>query len=229
MKNKTTPLFFILLITLVSCKTSDSKTKADQYFQGDVNFIISYEPKSPEAQEFIDNYMSTQMVGTVMENKYKISEMTKALGKVTTYYYLNESRIYYDIENSDTIKWYPLDKEPGELISVTKNEKEQKKVLGAYRESVTIKYISDSPYSERHEGTYYFHPQYKLNKELYANHKSGFWNLFVNKSGSISVFNEIYVVPLYKSTHEAIEIKEREVSEEEFILNPNKAILKGEE
>ena len=76
------------------------------------------------------------------------------------------------------------------------------------------------------EGKYYYNPKYKLNKQAYSNHKSGFWNLFVNESGSISVRNEVVHKPLYTSIMEAFQIIEKKIPEDLFEIDIENKFVK---
>lgn len=221
-------LLFLFSISVIS--PSMLGQEKNNYFEGEVTFVINHKSLDPEySDEYFDFIFGTGMTGIVKEDIYKTIIESEALGTLTTYYDLTNKRVYFEESRSDTIKWVPLDEYTGELISVDRNKAERKLLLGALRESVTIEYIPDDPYVEKITGTFYFNTDHKLNKELYANHKYGFWNLFINESGSISVRNETVVYPLLISIAQVTKIEEREVSRDEFKLDPNKIVVRRED
>lgn len=209
----------------------DSSAQSSQeYFEGEVTFVIEYESLDSEVPTDYFYYLfGNSMVGIVQEKRYKTITKSLGLGVITTYYDLETKRVYMESSESDTVKWYPLDEEPGELISVQRNKEEQKYLFGELRESVTIEYLPKETFIDRIVGTYYFHPDHKLNKELYANHKYGFWNQFINESGSISIRNESYAYPLFKSIAQVTNIEEREVLDSELEFDKTKILVRGED
>ncbi|RNC86012.1 MAG: hypothetical protein ED557_04375 [Balneola sp.] len=203
---------------------------SSEYFEGEVTFSVEHESINSEIPTDYFYYLfGNSMTGIVTEKKYKTITKSLGLGISTTYYDLENKKVYMESSESDTIRWYPLDEENGELISVQRNKEEKKFLFDGLRESVTIEYIPNNPNIERIVGTFYFHPDYKLNKELYANHKYSFWNLFINESGSISIRNESYIYPLFKSIAQVTNIEEREVLDSELEFDKTKILVRGED
>ena len=229
-KVTTKGIWIVTIFLLVSsCARKASVEEPVKYFEGEVKFHVSsksLDKRIPD--EVFQNFIGESMIGIVKEDYYKTISINKQGDSILMYFDLTGLKIYYDDRSLDTIYWYPLDANPGELIDVVRNEKPKKKILGEERESITIKYISDDPYIDEYEGTYYFHPDYQLNRTLYKNHKESFWNLFVNETGAISIRNEIKAAPLYSVIYEAYEIVERDILMNEFELDSNKVIMKKE-
>ena len=141
---------------------------------------------------------------------------------------LDENVLYFECEKLDTIYKYPLDKEASKLIRIHKNEGDNLIILGDECPSLTLDYEMTDPNSifSSNQGKYYYNPKYKLNKEAYANHRVGFWNLFVNESGSISVRNEVVQKPLFKSVMEAFQIIEKKIPDELFEIDTKNKVIK---
>lgn len=197
------------------------------FFTGVVKFSIDNKSLNNNIPDQVFNDIIGQtMIGIVGANKYKVLSINSLNDTTVVLYDLKGLKIYYNYPGSDTIFWRRLDQTPGELISIRRNQKPQKEILGEIRESVTIIYQPDDEYIDRYEGTYFFNTDHKLDKKIYAGHKDSFWNMFVDEAGSISIRNEIFASPLYSSVYEAYEIIERDVSEDEFEMDKNKVIAK---
>ena len=221
-------LFHSLLLTLVILQPVSIAQETLEYFEGEVTFTSEFESLDPEIPDsYWYHVFGNSLVGVVKEDKYKTVTESETQGTITTFYDLRAKKIYIEISKSDTVKWYPLDQVDGKLISIQKNREEKKFLLGSLRESVTLEYIPDDPYLERIVSTHYFMPEHKLNKELYENHKTSFWHLFINESGSISIRNESTVYPFLKRIDQVIEIKERKVSYDELEYDKSKILIEG--
>lgn len=228
MRTKSSYIFAFLILCKFFHANSFSQ-ESHEYFEGEVTFSSEFESLDPDIPDEYWYYVfGHSLVGIVKEDKYKTITISESEGITTTYYYLREKKIYMESSKSDTIKWYPLDEESGELISVLKNKEEKKFLLGALRESVTLEYIPNDLYIEKVLSTHYYMPEHKLNKELYANHKTSFWNLFINESGSISVRNEGFIYPFLKRIDQVTNIEERYVDDSELEFDTTKVVVKGE-
>ena len=204
--------------------------KAQDYFEGEVHFKTTYKPlleNIPEAllvKEFGDT-----LVGYVQERRYIMkSNTTGASGEQTLIMLMDENMVYFVQEKSDTIFRYPIDEESDELLDVHKIEDETKTILGDDCPALILNTKSTNPESPftLSLGRYYYNPKYKLNKEAYANHKSGHWNAFVSRSGAISVRNEVRNEPIYTSIMEAFLIVPKAVPDELFDFTQyNKVIV----
>ena len=203
-------------------------TPSGVYFEGEVSFKIYNSSLDLFISDSdVEDYFGDHMVGVVAEDFYKVTSTRSGKDSVIVYYHLLDDKVYYDDRKKDTIFWSPLSKEPGRLISLTRNKMPKKEVLGEERESVTIEYEVNGRAIKNFEGTFYFHPDYRLKKSSYKGHKMDFWNLFVNETGSISIRNEVYARPLYHSIYEAYKIERRTVLQEEFDMDPNKPVVRG--
>ncbi|MEQ9266927.1 MAG: hypothetical protein RLN81_16995 [Balneolaceae bacterium] len=200
-----------------------------KYFEGEVTFTSEFESLDPQIPDDYWHYVfGNSLVGVVKEYKYKTITISESEGTTITYYDLREKKVYIESSMSDTVKWYPLDEEPGELISIQRNKAEKKYLFDELRESVTLEYIPDDPYVERIVSTHYFMPEHKLNKKVYAEHKLNFWHLFINESGSISIRNEAFVYPFLKRVDQVTNIDERVVDDSELEFDKSKVLVKGE-
>ncbi|EZH75248.1 hypothetical protein ATO12_00285 [Aquimarina atlantica] len=175
-------------------------------------------------QEMLKKEIGDTIIGYVRERKYAMTNNAKGdLGAMKMIFLLDENIMYIEYEKSDTIRMSRIDKIPGELLKMEENNDDVKNVLGDKCSSIRLEY-KDSRYGLETRSTHYFNPKYRLNKEAYQNHKYGYWNLFVDKSGSISVRNEDNLYPIYKSVMEAFSIEEKEVSDELFKISEGKVI-----
>lgn len=197
---------------------------AQKYFEGKVTFNKTYEPIDTRlTAELLAEYYGNWMIGMVQENRYLMYAPLNSKDTMKIYYFLESSDGYIENSNSDTIEHFRIDEELAVLKNV-KSVNSKKMVLGELCSAVSIEYKPNIDYIEKVIGVYYFNPKYKLNKELYIHHKDNFWNLFVAKSGSISVRNEITYFPIYKAIYQASNIEEQKIDDRLFILNPNKFI-----
>lgn len=206
---------------------------SQDYFEGEVHFKIDYTslrediPKELFSREFGDT-----LIGYVKERKYIMTTNNKgAIGRTKQIILMDENVLYFESEKLDTIYKYPLDKESSKLIRIHKNKGDNLTILGDECPSLTLDYEITDPNSifSSKEGKYYYNPKYKLSKEAYSNHKVGFWNLFVNESGAISVRNEVIQKPLYKSVMEAFQIIEKKIPDELFEIDTKNKIIKESE
>lgn len=202
--------------------------KSTKYFEGEVHFTISVKSLDENTPTAIfEQEIGNKMIGKVKEKKYLMLQNSGGeLGHMKMIYLLEEGIGYIEYENRDTIEQFRIDTSPGELLEIKRNKQPKKEILGELRESVTIRYKPKmySEYLDEVSGTYYFHSDYKLNPEYYKNHKSGYWNLFVNESGSISIRNEIVHYPLLEALYEVEQILVKEIDEEEFAIDKTRPI-----
>lgn len=211
---------------LLTCFIVSQWSCAQDYFEGKVIFEKSYQTLNPRVtNEMLNEHYGNWMIGFVQENRYLMYAPLDSKDTTKIFYFLETSDGYVEKTNSDTIEHFRIDEAPGtlrkiELVNSTKL------ILGDKCKAVKIEYTPKEGYIEKVSGVYYFNPKYKLNSKYYINHKESFWNLFVEKSGSISVRNEITYFPFFKSVYEATNIIEQEIDDELFKLNPNKYINK---
>lgn len=199
-----------------------------EYFEGEVHFKISVKSLDENLPTAIlEQELGNKLIGKVKEKKYLMLQNSSGeLGNMKMIYLLEEGIGYIEYENRDTIEQFRIDTPPGELLEVKKNKEPKKEILGKLRESITIRYKPEkySEYIDEISGTYYYHSDYKLNPAYYKNHKSEYWNLFVNESESISIRNEIVHYPLLEAIYEAEQIIVKEIGEEEFEIDKTRPI-----
>jgi len=219
-------LLFTFFIGSIQLTAQENK---NSYFEGEVHFRVSCRSlDSRIPQEYLENEIGDSFIGKVKENKYLMIQNTNGIhGNYKAIMLLDEGIGYEIYEKSDMIYRFSLLENPDELIEVALNEDDSKVILEDTCKSVTIKYkpSGTSDVIEYVEAKYYFNSNYKLSKEKYKNHNYSFWNKFVDKSGSISVRNEILTYPLYETVYQAVEIIEKEIAEEEFEIDVNKIIV----
>lgn len=220
---------FILILTTVSNEYLNSQEL--EFFEGDIEFSITYESINPNiSEEFLESILGDKMIGIVKHDKYKtIKPSSAGFSGRSIYYFLDENTGYIDYDDKDTIFKFKLDESPGYLIEMKEENKDKKEILGQKCPSILIDYVpNDQSNFTRITGRYYYDSRFKLDPEKYKNHKESFWNLYVEKSGSISVRNEITNYPIYKSIYQALKVIPKEVDDSEFELNPKKIIVEIE-
>lgn len=215
-----------MLELLITLKISGQENMG--YFEGEVHFKISVKSLDESIPTAIfEQEIGNKLIGKVKEKKYLMLQNSGGeLGNMKMIYLLEQGIGYVEYENRDTIEQFRIDTSPGELLEVKKNKHPKKEILGELRESVTIRFKPNkySEYVDEVSGTYYYHPDYKLNPEYYKNHKSEYWNLFVNESKSISIRNEIVHYPLLEALYEVEQILVKEIREEEFEIDKTRPI-----
>lgn len=212
----------LILLLLVS------NIYGQEYFEGEINYKIKYEPINPNIPT---NYLETELGKTftafVKEDRYAmIYQATGQKGWLKVIVRLDQGYSYTEFERSDTIVKTKFGKQKEELIKFNRNSANKKEILGELCESVSITYKSTDPESffQMFNGTYYFDPRYKLNKNLYENYTDGFWSLYVEESESISIRNETEFYPLFKAVQEATSITEKQIPFSIFEIDENKVI-----
>ncbi|NAS13332.1 hypothetical protein [Poritiphilus flavus] len=203
---------------------------SQDYFEGEVHFKINYEPLMDQiSEELLIQEFGDTLIGYVQERRYIMETNTKGeMGRTRLIMMMDENYAYLDGDKSDTIYKYRLDKESAKLLRIEKKESETATVLGDVCPSVELDYETTDPnsYFKQSIGRYYYNPKYRLNKEAYANHESGFWNLYVNEAGAISVLNMVVTWPIYRSIMKAFKIHETKVPDKMFDLNQTQKIIK---
>ena len=201
---------------------------SQNYFEGIVLYEIEYEPIANNISEkSLVEEMGDSLIAYIQEHRYLMIFNTKSdLGVNKIFVSLEEGYAYIDYEQSDTIYKYKINKKSGALLKYEHTPNDKKKILDNICESITINYQpsdTDNSYEVR-RAKYYFDPRYKLNAKAYANHNENFWNLFVNKSNSISVRNEVEYYPIYRSVQQAVKVIEKILPDQIFLIDTNKYI-----
>lgn len=204
---------------------------SQSYFEGEVVMAIKYTSINDNisekilAQEFGDT-----LIGYTQESRYVMHMNSRgAIGKSKMLLFLDKGYGLMEIEKSDTIYKFKLDKEPGELVNFKHHPEIKKVILGDSCPSITVKFKGkDEDYFQYEEGTYFYNPKYKLNKAYYKNYKNNYWNLIIGESGAMCVRNENLVFPLWRAESEAISIVEKEIPDAFFEPNPDKVIIEAD-
>ena len=212
-------LLFIITINL----------SAQEYFEGQIDYKIEYESLNENIPEqYLSMVIGDSFSAYIKEDKYLMIYNSKGdLGWSKTIIRLDEGFSYVEYEKSDTIFKSKLSNNSAELIELKKNSETKKSVLGELCHSIRLKYKSTDPNDTFPitDGTFYYNPKYRLNSAKYKDYKTGFWNKFVELSESISIRNEHIYAGLFKSTSVAVNIVEKEISEDMFILDKSKVIV----
>lgn len=214
------------LIIILFCITN---SYAQDYFEGVVNYKISYESLNENIPvNFFETQIGTSMTAYVKEDRYTMIYHGKGeLGWMKTIVRLDEGYTYTEYEKNDTIIKEKFGSQKETLIEFKRNKKDKKIILDEPCESITLSHKSNDPdeyFSETH-GKYYFNPKYKLNANLYKNYTDEFWNLYVEESEAISLRNEMELRPLLKAIQEAESISREIVSKKIFEPNKEKVII----
>ncbi len=202
---------------------------AQNYFEGEIYYQIVYDSSSNKlSKNSLIQEMGDSLTAYIKPDKFVLKHNTKGkYGRKRTIFLLAEGFSYIEYEKYDTILKFDLKKKSGELVSFEHNRDERKFVLNQLCESITIEFKSTDKddYFQKKTGKYYFSSEkYKLNPEFYKNYRSNFWNLYVEKSGSISLWNEIEYFPIFKSTQQAYAIINTKVPDSLFEINTGKYI-----
>ncbi|MAB47526.1 MAG: hypothetical protein CMC05_02740 [Flavobacteriaceae bacterium] len=218
-----------LFLVLILIFTFTFSANAQDYFEGVVEYSISYESLNENIpKEAFETEMGKSMTAYVKEDRYAMTYYgTGQLGWMKVIVRLDEGYSYTEFEKNDTIIKEKLSTAKETLIEFKRNKKAKKTVLGEECESVTIHYKSDDPdgFLTESKGTYYFSSKYKLNSELYKDYTNGFWNLYAEESGAISIRNETELIPLLKAITVANSIESKELSNDIFEPNDKKPII----
>lgn len=215
------------LLTFLFALTINSYSQ--DYFEGEINYTTAYTSLNPSIPtDFLETELGTSFTAYIKEDRYvMLNHATGEKGWAKVTIRLDQGYSYTETEKSDTIVKSKFGNDNNELLKFKRNTDDKKEVLGTLCESVTISYkpINTKTYFHKFNGTYYFDPQYKLNVELYKNYTDGYWNLFVEESGAISIRNETEYFPLFKVIQEAISIEKKEIPLHIFEPNPSKVIV----
>lgn len=217
-------LFFCFLLCLINT------LHAQEYFEGEVHFKITYTPLLDGlSEELFVRELGDTLIGYVQESRYIMESNTNgAFGKSKVILLLDENIAYTISEKSDTIYKSALNQENNKLLEISRNDNDIKTVLGDECPSINlvIENVNPSIPYRKSNSTYYYNPKYKLNKKAYAIHKQGYWNRFVDEAGAISVRNESTFEPLYKSVMSAFDIIPKDVPDSLFEIDLSGKIIK---
>lgn len=202
---------------------------AQDYFEGQIEYQVKYESLNKNIpSSYLSYVLGDLFTAYVQEDRYVMLYNSKAdKGWSKTIIRLDEGYSYVEFEKSDTIFRSRLNELKNKLIEIKKNPNKKKSVLGELCPSISLKYVSLDPKSiiKISEGVHYYNPKYRLNPEKYKKYTSGFWNLYVDHSESISIQNEHTYEGFFKSVSIANKIELKEIPDEMFELNKGKIIV----
>ena len=221
-------LFFLIAglgISNFSCDSIKRTTKSIQpdhikpseQFEGKIVYDMIMKDNTGEVgDDMMSSFMGNELTYYLKGNQYKT--VTNGLFKITQVYTGGDT-LYNIIQGTDMLFWIDVTKNPYELIEYN-FKKNAKKINGKKCNLITIKTSKD--YTE-----YYYDSDLKLSYENFKNHKYGFWNLYLEKTGSIAnkTINEDSEIYLELTIKEIIE---EELSNALFEI-PNYPRTSGEE
>ncbi|GHC59018.1 hypothetical protein [Ulvibacter litoralis] len=222
----------IFLLTQLLLIITVNNLLAQDYFEGQIDFKIEYESLNENiSAKYLEYAIGDSFTAYIQEDRYIMiynSKTEQGWSKSTIR--LDEGYSYTEYEKSDTIYRSKLNSSSDILIEIKKHPNQKKMILGEMCPSITLKYESTDPNTpfKITDGTHYYSPKYKLNSEKYKNFTSGFWNLFVNESESVSIRNEHIYTGFFKSISEATKIQEKKISDDLFTLNSDKILIDSE-
>ena len=219
----TKPLSLVLLfLCSLTC------LHAQEFFEGEVQYTISYEAINKNlSANILERELGSTMTAYVKEDRYTmITHISGQQGWIKVIIRLDEGFSYTEYEKSDTIIKSKLNKPPGTLINLSSITENKKMVLGEACEAISLHYTPAEhiPFVKEIKGTYYFNPKYRLNAKWYTEQTEGFWNLYVQESKSLSLRNEVEYSPLFKSIQEATSVAEKDMDHQLFEPNADKII-----
>ena len=202
---------------------------AQDYFEGQIDYTVAYESLNENIPEkYLATLMGDAFTAYIKEDKYVMIYNSKGeQGWSKTVVRLDEGYSYFEYENSDTIIKSRLDQNTDKLIEIKHDTDHKKSILGEDCESIVLKYESTDPnYPFKiTDGRHYFNPKYKLNPEQYKHYTSGFWNKYIDLSGSVSIRNEHVYKGFFKSVSEAVKIDKKDISDNIFTFDDSKTII----
>ncbi|SFU42235.1 hypothetical protein SAMN05216480_10355 [Pustulibacterium marinum] len=194
--------------------------QAQDYFEGVVKYSVSYSPLHPDlSEEVLEREVGTRITALVKEDRYSMinnAKGKKGWRKVTVR--LDEGYKYTEFQKSDTIYKEKLGTEAHTLLEFTRNKDPKKEILGKECESITIHYqIEDATNGLlEYKGTYYFHPDYRLNPEFYKQDTDGFWNKYVAASGALSLENHVTIPGFMEASQKVTAIEPKTIPDALF-------------
>jgi len=216
------------LIQLVFVFLSVSNGNTQEYFEGKIEYMVTYETLSPDIYvSYLEKEIGTSFTAYIQEDRFAmIYHATGEQGWMKAIIRLDENYTYIEYEKSDVIVKTKFGSQDYKFIALRRNLKDQKEVLGELCESVSIEYNDQNsdPFYKNFKGTYYFNPKYKLNTKLYKNYTEGLWNLITEETGTISLRNESEYGNLFKSVEQATAIEQKSIPNAMFEPNAAKKV-----
>ncbi len=226
---KITILGILLSFFILSCSNSIKSKQLPAYFEGEIHYTVKYQSLDGRfSNDFLVKEYGDTLIGKFKEDKYLMKQNTKGkYGSITMIYRLEESFVYYDYLNSDTIFRMDISEKEGELLDFKRNPDDQKNILGRSCESISLSYQPKDKNSgyENISATYHFDPALKLNPEKYKNFNTSYQNLIVKEAKSINLRTKLMNRPYFTVLYEAYKIIPKKIEEKEFSLKNKKVIV----
>ena len=221
--NRLTVLFCLLTFSVLM-----SSVHAQEAFEGEVVYAITYEPIQQGFDTgFLKKEYGDTLVALIKEDKYVMFQNSSGpLGLSKLVYLLDKKVAYMDYEKSDTILQLATDAKGAELYRFERQADNKKEVLDKSCESILIEYKPATGYVDKVSSRLYFHPDYQLNPEKYASLSSDFLDRYAAEAKALSLRVETTYGTYYRAVNHAVSIKARKIDDAEFELDPAKAIVK---
>lgn len=161
----------ILLVISVLFSILQDSSK-EKYFQGVITYNMDYTDKTGEmSKEESKQYIGNEQKYFIRGSKYK--SVMNGLLKLTQFYTGNDT-LYSTMKGVKAVMYIDTKKQEEKIVSSIIKKKEML-ILG---------YDCNVLEVETTGGTmkYYFNESLKVDKDLYKNHKKGFWYYCLNKT-----------------------------------------------
>lgn len=206
-------ILFITLLFFSECKLYSQKN----LFQGIIIYSMDYSDKTGQMDEIqSEKYLGNKQKYFIKEGQYK-SVMNGLLN--VTQLYTGKDTLYSTIKGTDTILYIDTKFQKEKVISSI-IKKNQLSILG---------YNCNSLELETSDGIikYYFNEALRIDKDLYINHKKGFWFFCLDKTNGALPIRCVTETSDFKLTITAKEIVIKDLDDSEFELPKNLPIIKS--
>lgn len=207
-----------ILLIILSLSTICQAFCQKKYFHGVITYDMDYIDKTGQmSKEEAKQYIGNEQKYFYKKNKYK-SVMNGLLN--VTQFYTGKDTLYSTVNGSNSIVYINTKYQKEKVIS-WRIEESQFTVLGYQCKVLEVK-TSDGIMK------YFFNPAVKVNKELFRNHKKGFWFFCFDKTEGALPLKWIIDSSELKLMIKAKKIETKELEDSVFKL-PKLPIIKSPE
>lgn len=208
-------ILFITLSFFSVCKVYSQKN----LFQGIIIYDMDYSDKTGQMDEVqSEQYLGNEQKYFIRESQYK-SVMNGLLN--VTQLYTGKDTLYSTIKGTDTILYIDTKFQKEKVISSI-IKKNQLSVLGYNCNSLELT-TSDGIIK------YYFNEALRIDKDLYVNHKKGFWYFCLDKTNGALPIKCVTETSDFKLIITAKKIDIKDLDDSDFELPKNLPIIKSSE
>ncbi len=220
-------LFCVVWVILaVSCSVLKKGTDSE-YFEGIIKYKLTYQSLNPMISDVeLSRQLGDELVFYIAEDKYAMVRNTGGhFGTTITTYLLDEGIGFIEYEKSDTLYKFDITRTSEKLIDVSSIITDQATILNRKCHSIEISYSPQNGMVEEVRTKFYFDPNIKLNQKKYKKHKEGFMDVYAEKTGAISLKNEILNKGFFSSVQEAVTITPQKMEDRQFLPDSEKIIV----